>query len=87
MTKRIFRQQLIIAHIVRTSYHIHRHAIYDSGDEDSVEYVMPLSTAVDDSATEPALQHTKRVHRKKNSRASVQEVLLEAEGEETEWSV
>jgi hypothetical protein len=32
---------------------IHRHAIYDSDDEDSVEDVTPLSTAVDDGATKP----------------------------------
>jgi hypothetical protein len=30
---------------------IHRHAIYDSDDEDSVEDVTPLSTAVDDGVT------------------------------------
>jgi hypothetical protein len=64
---------------------IYRHAIYDSGDEDSVEDVTPLSTTVDDGATETAMKPTKRVHRKKNSRANVQEVLSEAEGEGTEW--
>jgi hypothetical protein len=64
---------------------IHRHAIYDRDDEDSVEDVTPLSTAVNDGATEPALQHTSRVHRKKNSRVNLQEVLSKAEGEGTEW--
>jgi hypothetical protein len=63
----------------------HRYEIYDSYDEDSVQYVTPLSTTVDDGATEPAVQHTKCVHRKKNSRANVQEVLSESEGEGTEW--
>jgi hypothetical protein len=63
----------------------HRHAIYDSDDEDSVEDVTPMSTTVDDGATEPAVQHTNRVHRKKNSRVNVQEVLSEAKGEGTEW--
>jgi hypothetical protein len=62
-----------------------RQAIYDSDDEDSVQDVTPPSTAVDEGATEPAVNPTKRVHRKKNSRANVQEVLSEAEGEETEW--
>jgi hypothetical protein len=64
---------------------IHRRVTYDSDDEDSVEDVTPLSTAVDDGATEPAVQHTKRFHRKKNSRANLQEVFSEAEGEGTEW--
>jgi hypothetical protein len=63
---------------------IHRHAIYDSDDEDSVQDVTPLSTIVDDGATKPAVQHTKLVHRKKNYQANVQEVLSEAEGEGTE---
>jgi hypothetical protein len=35
--------------------------------------------------TEPAMKSTKRVHKKKNSRANVQEVLSEAEREGTEW--
>jgi hypothetical protein len=62
---------------------IHRHAIYDSNDEDSVEDAMPLSTDGGDGATEPVVRHTKRVHKKKNYRVNVQEVLLEAEGEGT----
>jgi hypothetical protein len=48
------------------------HEIYDSDDEDSVEDYI----AVDEGAVKP----TKRVHRKNNSRANVQEVLWEAEG-------
>jgi hypothetical protein len=56
---------------------IQRHEIYDSDDEDSVED----DIAVDDGSVKP----TKCVHRKKNSRANVQEVLSEAEGEGTEW--
>jgi hypothetical protein len=64
---------------------IHRHAIYDSDDEDSVEDVTPLSIDVDDAATEPAVKPTKRVHRKKKYRVNVQEVFSEAEGEGTEW--
>jgi hypothetical protein len=65
---------------------IHRNAIYDSDDEDSVEDGTPLSTAVDDGATGPVARNTKRVHKKKNSWANVQEVLSEAEVEGTECS-
>jgi hypothetical protein len=64
---------------------IHRHAIYDRDNEDSVKDITPLSTAVDDGATEPLVQHTKCVHKKKNSCDNVQEVLSEAEGEGTDW--
>jgi hypothetical protein len=64
---------------------INRHDIYYSDDEDSVEDDTPLSTAVDDGATEPAVKPTKRVDRKKNSRANVQEVLSESEAEGIEW--
>jgi hypothetical protein len=60
---------------------IHRHEIYDSDDDDSVED----DIAVDDGVTEPVVKSTKRVHKKKNSQANVQEVLSEAEGEGTEW--
>jgi hypothetical protein len=60
---------------------IHRHEIYDSDDDDSVED----DIAVDGGVTEPAVKSTKRVHKKKNSRANVQELLSEAEGEGTEW--
>jgi hypothetical protein len=60
---------------------IHRHEIYDSDDDDSVED----DIAVDDGVTEPALKSTKRVHKKKNSRANVQEVFSESEGKGTEW--
>jgi hypothetical protein len=59
----------------------HRHEIYDSDDDDSVED----DIAVDDGVTEPAVKSTKRVHKKKKSRENVQEVLSEAEGEGTEW--
>jgi hypothetical protein len=58
---------------------IHRHEIYDSDDEDSVEDDTPLSTAVDDGATDPVVKPTMRVHRKKNSRENVQEVLSKVE--------
>jgi hypothetical protein len=60
---------------------IHRHDIYDSDDDDSIED----NIAVDDGVTEPAVKSTKHVHKKKNSRANVQELLSEAEGEGTEW--
>jgi hypothetical protein len=56
---------------------IPRHELYDSDDEDSVEY----DIAVDYGEVKP----TKCVHRKKNSRANLQEVLSAAEGEGTEW--
>jgi hypothetical protein len=57
------------------------HEIYDSDDDDSDEY----DISIDDGVTEPELKSTKRVHKKKNSWANVQEVLSEAEGEGTEW--
>jgi hypothetical protein len=60
---------------------IPRHEIYDSDDDDSDED----DIAVDDGVTEPEVKYTKRVHKKKNSRVNVQEVLSEAEGEGTEW--
>jgi hypothetical protein len=60
---------------------IQRHEIYDRYDDDSFED----DIAVDDGVTEPAVKSTKRVHKKKNSRANVQEVLSDAEGEGTEW--
>jgi hypothetical protein len=60
---------------------IHRRDIYDSDDDDSLED----DIAVDDRVTEHAVKSTKRVHKKKNSRANVQEVFSEAEGEGTEW--
>jgi hypothetical protein len=50
---------------------IPRHEIYDSDDDDSVED----DIAVDDGVTEPEVKSTKRVRKKKNSRANVQEVL------------
>jgi hypothetical protein len=56
------------------------HEIYDSDDDDSDED----DISVDDGVTEPAVKSKKRVHKKKNSRANVQEVLSEAEGEGTE---
>jgi hypothetical protein len=60
---------------------IHRHEIYDSDDDDSVED----DIAVDDGVTKPAVKSTKRVHRKNNSWYKVQEVLSEAEVDGTEW--
>jgi hypothetical protein len=57
---------------------VHRYAIYDSDDEDSVEDATSLSTNFDDGVTEPAVKPTKRVHRKKNSWVNVQAVLSEA---------
>jgi hypothetical protein len=60
---------------------IPRHEIYDSDDDDSDDD----DIALDDGVTEPDVKSTKRVHKKKNSRANVQEVLSEAEGEGTEW--
>jgi hypothetical protein len=60
--------------------------MYESDDdEDSVKDFTPLSTDVDEGATEPAVRHTKSVNRKKNSRVNVQELLSEAEVEVTEW--
>jgi hypothetical protein len=60
---------------------IPRHEIYDSDDDDSDDD----DIASDDRITEPEVKFTKRVHKKKNSRVNVQEVLSEAEGEGTEW--
>jgi hypothetical protein len=59
---------------------IHRYEIYDSDDDDSVED----DIAVDDGVTEPEMKSTKRDDKKNNSRANVQKVLSEAEGEGTE---
>jgi hypothetical protein len=53
--------------------------IYDSDDDDSDDD----DIASDDRITEPEVKSTKSVHKKKNSRANVQEVLSEAEGEGT----
>jgi hypothetical protein len=60
---------------------IHRHEIYDSDDDDSDED----DIAIDDGVAEPEVRSTKRVHKKKNSRANVQEVLSEAEEEGIKW--
>jgi hypothetical protein len=55
--------------------------MYNSDDDDSDDD----GIAIADGATEPEVKYTKRVHKKKNSRANVQEVFSEAEGEGTEW--
>jgi hypothetical protein len=60
---------------------IPRHEIYDSDDDDSDDD----DIASDDRITEPEVISTKRVYKKKNSRANVQYLLSEAEGEGTEW--
>jgi hypothetical protein len=60
---------------------IPRHEIYDSDDEDSDDDAI----ATDDGSTEPEVKSTKRVHKKKNSRANVQEVK-QREKEQSELS-
>jgi hypothetical protein len=62
---------------------IPRHEIYDSDDDDSDDDDIASDGTIPDN--EPEVKSTKRVHKKKNSRANVQEVLSESEGEGTEW--
>jgi hypothetical protein len=57
---------------------IPRHEIYDSDDDDSDDDDIASDDRIPDN--EPEVKSTKRVHKKKNSRANVQEVLSEAEG-------
>jgi len=60
---------------------ISRREIYDSDDDDSDDDDIASDDTIPDN--EPEVKSTKRVHKKKNSRANVQEVLSEAEGEGT----
>jgi hypothetical protein len=57
------------------------HDIYDSDDDNSDDDDIASDDTIPDN--EPEVKSTKRVHKKKNSRANVQEVLSEAEGEGT----
>jgi hypothetical protein len=52
---------------------IPRHEIYDSDDDDSDDDDIASDETIPDN--EPEVKSTKRVHKKKNSRANVQEVL------------
>jgi hypothetical protein len=61
---------------------IPRHEIYNSDDDDSNDYDITSDDRITDNEHE--VKSKKRVHKKKNSQANVQEVLSEAEGEVTE---